>query len=76
MVKVKSTEAPLDDFLFNRRCRLNKKSPAATYFPTLDEQYHRRNESLTSVFGMGTGMTSPLWQPGNKKRNKKRNEIY
>ena len=47
-----------------------KKSPAATYFPTLDEQYHRRNESLTSVFGMETGIASPLWLPGNKKRSK------
>ena len=37
-----------------------------------DLQYHRRKESLTSVFGMGTGMTSPLWQPGKKddKKNK------
>ena len=64
------TNTYLGRFLYNRRCRLYKKSPAATYFPTLDEQYHRRNESLTSVFGMGTGMTSPLWQPGNKKGNK------
>ena len=49
-----------------------KKARQLPTFPH-DLQYHRRNESLTSVFGMGTGITSPLWQPGNKKRNKKRN---
>ena len=41
--------------------QLNKKKPAATYFPAI--AVSSALESLTSVFGMGTGITSPLWPP-------------
>ena len=36
-----------------------EKSLAATYFPA--DAVSSALESLTSVFGMGTGITSPLW---------------
>ena len=39
-----------------------KKSLAATYFPTA-RAVSSALESLTSVFGMGTGIASPLWPP-------------
>ena len=39
----------------------DKKKPAATYFPAI--AVSSALESLTSVFGMGTGITSPLWPP-------------
>ena len=40
---------------------MGKKEPAATYFPAL--AVSSAQESLTSVFGMGTGMASPPWPP-------------
>ena len=51
-----------------------KKSLAATYFPA--KAVSSAQESLTSVFGMGTGITSPLWPPGkiNKLKTGGRNE--
>ena len=39
-----------------------KKSLAATYVPTA-RAVSSALESLTSVFGMGTGIASPLWPP-------------
>ena len=42
---------------------VKKKKPAATYFPARAVSSAR--EGLTSVFGMGTGMTPPLWPPAN-----------
>ena len=39
-----------------------KKKPAATYFPAT-KAVSSAQESLTSVFGMGTGIASPLWPP-------------
>ena len=39
-----------------------KKSPAAAYFPAA-RAVSSALESLTSVFGMGTGISSPLWPP-------------
>ena len=41
---------------------LKKKKPAATYFPGTDP-VSSAPESLTSVFGMGTGIASPSWPP-------------
>ena len=41
---------------------MKKKSLAATYFPTT-KAVSSALESLTSVFGMGTGIASPLWPP-------------
>ena len=38
-----------------------KEKPAATYFPAT--AVSSAQESLTSVFGMGTGIASPLWPP-------------
>ena len=46
-----------------------KKSPAATYFPAR-RAVSSAQESLTSVFGMGTGIASPLWPPGKKSGRK------
>ena len=42
---------------------LNKKNLAAAYFPA-SKAVSSALESLTSVFGMGTGISSPLWPPG------------
>ncbi len=39
-----------------------KKSPAATYFRAA-KALSSAQESLTSVFGMGTGIASPPWPP-------------
>ena len=39
-----------------------KKSPAATYFRAA-RALSSAQESLTSVFGMGTGIASPPWPP-------------
>ena len=39
-----------------------KKSPAATYFRA-SKALSSAQESLTSVFGMGTGIASPPWPP-------------
>ena len=41
--------------------KFKKEKPAATYFPPLGVS--SAQESLTSVFGMGTGIASPLWPP-------------
>ena len=58
----KARQRPCMDILTAREsCRLNKKKPAATYFPAI--AVSSALESLTSVFGMGTGITSPLWPP-------------
>ncbi len=38
---------------------LKRKKPAAIYFPA--KAVSSTLESLTSVFGMGTGIASPLW---------------
>ena len=48
-------------FLKSRLINLNKKKLAATYFPAW--AVSSALESLTSVFGMGTGISSPLWPP-------------
>ena len=42
-----------------------KKSPAATYFRAA-KALSSAQESLTSVFGMGTGIASPPWPPDIK----------
>ena len=47
-------------FVISKKKR--EKSLAATYFPA--DAVSSALESLTSVFGMGTGITSPLWPPG------------
>ena len=54
--------------------KIARKSPAATYFPT--NAVSLAQESLTSVFGMGTGITSPLWPPGiiNKRETDEHNK--
>ena len=44
-----------------------KKSPAATYFRGAKPLSSAR-ESLTSVFGMGTGIASPPWPPDNNNQ--------
>ena len=40
-----------------------EKSLAATYFPAV-AAVSSALEGLTSVFGMGTGISPPLWPPG------------
>ena len=40
-----------------------EKSLAATYFPAV-AAVSSASEGLTSVFGMGTGISPPLWPPG------------
>ena len=44
-----------------------KKSPAATYFRA-SKALSSAQESLTSVFGMGTGIASPPWPPDNNNQ--------
>ncbi len=44
-----------------------KKSPAATYFRAT-KALSSAQESLTSVFGMGTGIASPPWPPDNNNQ--------
>ena len=44
-----------------------KKSPAATYFRAA-KALSSAQESLTSVFGMGTGIASPPWPPDNNNQ--------
>ena len=46
-----------------------KKSPAATYFRAA-KALSSAQESLTSVFGMGTGIASPPWPPDIKNNFK------
>ena len=43
--------------------RLNKKKPGS-YLLSHSRAVSSALESLTSVFGMGTGIASPLWPPG------------
>ena len=51
-----------------------KKSPAATYFRAA-KALSSAQESLTSVFGMGTGIASPPWPPDRINRfNSSNNE--
>jgi hypothetical protein len=41
-----------------------RKFPAATYSPVTPEvTVPSAQEGLTAVFGMGTGVTPPLWRP-------------
>ena len=42
---------------------LNKKKPGS-YLLSHNKAVSSALESLTSVFGMGTGISSPLWPPG------------
>ena len=49
------------------RRRQEKKSPAATYFRAA-KALSSAQESLTSVFGMGTGIASPPWPPDKINR--------
>ena len=64
----------LTNSIKQQKRRLKRKSPAATYFPT--NAVSLAQESLTSVFGMGTGITSPLWPPGiiNKRETDEHNK--
>ena len=48
--------------LIDFNCPKDKKKPAATYFPGTDPVSSAQG-SLTSVFGMGTGISSPPWPP-------------
>ena len=50
-----------------RRGVKTKKSPAATYFRAA-KALSSAQESLTSVFGMGTGIASPPWPPDNNNQ--------
>ena len=49
----------------NRQTKEVKGKEKAWQRPTFpQEAVSSAQESLTSVFGMGTGITSPLWPPG------------
>ena len=56
------TKTYFPPFWFLSLSSRKKKSLAATYFPTA-RAVSSALESLTSVFGMGTGIASPLWPP-------------
>ena len=51
-----------------------KKKPAATYFPAT-KAVSSAQESLTSVFGMGTGIASPPWPPAIINLSKQRKTV-
>ena len=58
----------------HRKDSQTKKSPAATYFRA-SKALSSAQESLTSVFGMGTGIASPPWPPDRINRfNSSNNE--
>ena len=58
----------------HRKDSRTKKSPAATYFRA-SKALSSAQESLTSVFGMGTGIASPPWPPDRINRfNSSNNE--
>ena len=49
----------------------NKKEPGSCLLSRL-EAVSSAQGSLTSVFGMGTGISSPPWPPGNNCRKKRK----
>ena len=51
------------DSFFYFLLRENKKSRRRPTLARASPALPSAMESLTSVFGMGTGMTSPLWSP-------------